>query len=151
MIRTSSSLAADSLLSSSNLFKLALWSSAEDSSDGRESINTSISLAVRAISWANRGVWSANIIWLEIDMDVVILIWYGSVQFPSGRRGLLLSRDIFQEFSSDKNMKAQFWYQITLIYDVLHNRAAQILGGFLPQTPLLSLTQTVSPYQFSGP
>ena len=30
-------------------------------------------------------------------------------------------------------------------------RAAQIFGGFLPQTPLLSLTQNVSPYQFLGP
>ena len=33
----------------------------------------------------------------------------------------------------------------------LASRAAQIFGGFLPQTPLLSLTQTVSPYQFLGP
>ena len=29
--------------------------------------------------------------------------------------------------------------------------AAQIFLGFLPQTPSLSLTQTVTPYQFLGP
>ena len=33
----------------------------------------------------------------------------------------------------------------------LVNRAAQFLGGFLLQTPSLSLTQTVTPYQFLGP
>jgi len=54
----SSNLWAASLFSSSNLSRLALWSSADDSSDGNESINTSTSLAVRAISWANRWVWS---------------------------------------------------------------------------------------------
>ena len=31
------------------------------------------------------------------------------------------------------------------------NRAAQIFWGFLPQTPSLSLTQTMTPYQFLGP
>ena len=31
------------------------------------------------------------------------------------------------------------------------NRAAQIFGGFLPQTPSLSLPQAVTPYQFLGP
>ena len=30
-------------------------------------------------------------------------------------------------------------------------RAAKLWGGFLPQTPLMSLTQTVTPYQFWGP
>ena len=33
----------------------------------------------------------------------------------------------------------------------VHSRAAQIWGGFLPQTPSLSLAQTVTPYQFLGP
>ena len=33
----------------------------------------------------------------------------------------------------------------------MHSRAAQIFGGFLPQTPSLSLTQTVTPHQFLGP
>ena len=31
------------------------------------------------------------------------------------------------------------------------SRAAQFFLGFLPQTPSLSLTQTVTPYQFLGP
>ena len=31
------------------------------------------------------------------------------------------------------------------------HRAAEIFGEFLPQTPSLSLTQTVTPYQFLGP
>ena len=34
---------------------------------------------------------------------------------------------------------------------MLCSRAAQIFWGFLPQTPSLSLTQTVTPYQFLGP
>ena len=33
----------------------------------------------------------------------------------------------------------------------LCSRAAHIFFGFLPQTPSLSLTQTVTPYQFLGP
>ena len=33
----------------------------------------------------------------------------------------------------------------------LDSRAAQIFGGFLPQTGSLSVTQTVTPYQFLGP
>ena len=33
----------------------------------------------------------------------------------------------------------------------MYIRAGQILGGFLLQTPSLSLTQTVTPYQFLGP
>ena len=33
----------------------------------------------------------------------------------------------------------------------MYIKAAQIFGGFLPQTPSLSLTQTVTPYQFLGP
>ena len=33
----------------------------------------------------------------------------------------------------------------------MHYRAAQIFFGFLPQTPSLSLNQTVTPYQFLGP
>ena len=33
----------------------------------------------------------------------------------------------------------------------VHSRAAEIFWGFLPQTPSLSLTQTVTPYQFLGP
>ena len=32
-----------------------------------------------------------------------------------------------------------------------YSRAAEIFWGFLPQTPSLSLTQTMTPYQFLGP
>ena len=31
------------------------------------------------------------------------------------------------------------------------SKAAEYFGGFLPQTPSLSLTQTVTQYQFLGP
>ena len=33
----------------------------------------------------------------------------------------------------------------------MYIRAAQIFWGFLPQTPSLTLTQVVTPYQFLGP
>ena len=43
------------------------------------------------------------------------------------------------------------WKLLTHYVEGLYCRAAQILGGFLPQTLSLSLTQTVTPYQFLGP
>ena len=58
-LTTSSNLLAASRFSSSSFCKLALCSSIEDSSLGKDSINTSISLAVLAISWAKSCVWSS--------------------------------------------------------------------------------------------
>ena len=42
-------------------------------------------------------------------------------------------------------------YFQNVIVSKLPSRAAQIFWEFLPQTPSLSLTQTMTPYQFLGP
>ncbi len=61
----SSNLLAASWFSSSSFWRLALCSSKEDSSFGRESIRTSMSLAVLVISCENKTVWSEIENWLE--------------------------------------------------------------------------------------